>query len=154
MYDITLKKIENAEEYGFKKIYYYEDIKNKILEFKDIVEAEKNKNKRKLALVKNLDINIGLIKSIAAKNKLLFLIDLSRVIESKGFNRAKEISKIRKFLYFAIKYNLKFALVSFSKEEVRTARELCHIGTLVGLNIGQAKISLKRLEKYLGNDSF
>lgn len=125
-------------------------MKGKIVKVANLDEAAKSRNKGVLVLPGEYNEDIGLMKKFAEGNSA-FLIDLSRVIETYGFKRAVELAKMRRFLRICIKYEISFALASFAKDEfsIRTSRELCHIATLVGLNVGQAKFGLERLKEYL-----
>ncbi len=118
----------------------------------NLEEAMKQKNRKVLILLDEYREDIGLMKQFAEKSKAAFLIDLGRIIETCGFKRAVELAKMRRFLRICVKYDVPFALASFAKDEfsIRNARELCHIATLVGLNVGKAKFGLERLGEYRG----
>ncbi len=126
-------------------------LKNKIMQVSSLNEAVKLKNKKVLVLLNEYNSDIGLMKLFACGNSA-FLIDLGRIIESYGFKRAIELAKMRKFLFICVKYQIAFALASYTKDEfsTRNPRELCHIAILIGLNVGQAKFGLERLKKYIG----
>ncbi|MBU0586399.1 hypothetical protein KJ780_02730 [Candidatus Micrarchaeota archaeon] len=125
-------------------------MKKKILHVNGIEEAFKFKNKKSLVLLQDYKFDIGLMKQFGEGNSC-FLIDLSRIIDSSGFRRAIELGRMRNFLRICTKYGIRFALASFAKYEfsIRNADELCHICCLLGLNMGQAKFALQRLQEYL-----
>ena len=156
MFNITLFNIENLDlkKLGYEKIYEYEKIKasGKIIKVKDLAEAANYKNKEVLVVLEDHDFNDGAIKLIAEKKKACFLLDLSRIINSKGVSRAVTLSKLRTFLKLCNKFGAYYTFADFatSEFELRKARELMHISLLLGLNLGQAKFAMKMLKHYLG----
>lgn len=152
MYDVIRVRNIAPEQFFFSKFYFLDEVKNHIVKVPDLEEAMKQKNRKVLILLDEYREDIGLMKQFAEKSRAAFLIDLGRIIETCGFRRAVELAKMRRFLRICVKYDVPFALASFAKDEfsIRNARELCHIATLVGLNIGQAKFGLERLKEYLG----
>ena len=93
----------------------------------------------------------GIIRVIAEKKNICFLIDLGRLIRSRGISRAVALSKLRNFLRLCVKYGAYYTFASFAESEakIRSAAELEHIILLFGLNPGQAKFALKMLGHYL-----
>lgn len=152
MQDIILAKGVLPGTYNFSAFHSYSEIKGKIIRAKEIEDAVNSKNKKALVLLDDYKFDIGLMKQFGEGNSA-FLIDLGRIIETNGLMRANEMGRIRNFLKICVKYEIKFALASFAKDEssIRNADELRHISCLLGLNIGQAKFALERLGEYLGN---
>ncbi len=151
MYDIIRARNIAPEPFHFAKLYFLDEVKGRISKLPNLDEAMKMKNKKGLILLDKYSEDIGLMKKFAEKSSAAFLIDLGRLIETNGFGRAVEMAKMRRFLRTCVKYDIPFALASFAKDEfsIRNAKELCHIATLAGLNVGQAKFGLERLRGYL-----
>ncbi|VVB98599.1 Uncharacterised protein [uncultured archaeon] len=151
MFDIIRARNVAPESFNFSKFYFLDDVKNQVVKAPNLEEAMKQKNRKVLILLDEYREDIGLMKQFAEKSKAAFLIDLGRIIETNGFKRAVEMAKMRRFLRVCVKYEVPFALATFAKDEfsIRTAHEVCHIAGLVGLNAGQAKFGLERLEEYL-----
>ncbi|MFA5077703.1 MAG: hypothetical protein WC488_04720 [Candidatus Micrarchaeia archaeon] len=150
MYDIIRAKGISPEPFHFSKLYFYEDVKGRIAKVKSLDEAVKLKNKKELVMLEDYKEDIGLMKLFGSGNSA-FLIDLSRIMETYGMQRATEMARMRRFVRVCVKYEIPFAFASFAKDEfsMRNSRELCHIATLLGLNVGQAKFALERLGSYL-----
>ncbi len=150
MYDIVRARNLAPGSFHFSKLYFLDDVKNRIAKVPNLEEAMKRRNKKELLLLDEYNEDIGLMKQFAEKCSAAFLIDLGRIIESQGFKRAVEMAKMRRFVRICIKYEVPFALASFAKDEfsTRNAHELCNIAALVELNPGQAKFALERLKDY------
>jgi RNase P/RNase MRP subunit p30 len=150
MFDLIKCKAD-AEAHGFSKFYSFEDVKEKIESFKDVVAASQRKNRKILAMLEDYKFDDGAIKLIAEKKKLCFLIDLSRIIKSYRVKRAIEISKLRSFLRLCNKHGAFYAFASFSEKEkeIRSPQELLHISMLFDINKGQAKFALRMIGEYL-----
>ncbi len=116
-----------------------------IITINNIEEAPQHRNKKVLLLLKNYTYDEGSVKLVAEKKKACFLIDLDRIINSKGLQRALELSRIRTFLGLCNRFGAYYALKS---ESDRSEDELINIGLLLGLNRGQGKFALKMLEHY------
>lgn len=155
MFSIILfnpEKIDLTKK-GYEKLYDYSssNIKQKIVKVKNLADALNYKNKEILLVIEDHDFDDGAIKLIAEKKKACFLIDLSRIINSKGVGRAVAMSKLRNFLKLCNKYGAYYTFSDFAKDEfeLRSAKELMHISLLLGLNLGQAKFAMKMLKNYL-----
>ena len=152
MFDILLcKPNKDPEEYGFAKFYGYAEIKQRINKITGLADAANYKNKKVLLVLEDYFIEEGALRIIGEKNEACFLIDLSRIIKNKGVPKALELSRVRSFLVFCKKYKVGYALASFASEEqsIRTARELIHIGFLLGLTTAESKNALRRISEYL-----
>lgn len=152
MFDISLFKYDkDPKEFGFETVYSYNDIKQKIKKISTLAEAVNYKNQKTLLLLEDYKIEEGALKLIGEKKQACFLIDLSRIIRANGVNRAIELSRIRNFLFFCEKYGVLYAFASFApdKSAIRSARELMHIGLLLGLDIAKAKAALNKIKEYL-----
>jgi RNase P/RNase MRP subunit p30 len=150
MFDLTKCKAD-PEKFGFSKFYSFDEAKDKIENFKDVVAAAQRRNRKILAMLDDYKFDDGAIKLIAEKKKMCFLIDLSRIIKSYRVKRAIEISKLRSFLRLCNKHGALYAFASFSEkeEEIRTPEELMHIAMLFDINKGQAKFGLRMIGEYL-----
>ena len=150
MFDIIKCEAEPSK-HGFGSFYFSNSIKGKLIEADNLQEAVKHKNRKSLIMLKDHAFDEGAIKVIGEKKKLCFLIDLGRIIRSRGVPRAIAISKLRNFLSMCVRYEAFYAFASFAEKEehIRTAEELQNIMLLFGLNRGQAKFSLKMLKHYL-----
>ena len=152
MFDIIRAQGIAPVPFSFSKLYFLDDVKNRIAKAPNLEEAMKLRNRKILILLDEYKEDIGLMKQFSEKSSAAFLIDLGRLIESNGFKRAVELAKMRRFLRICVKYEVPLVIASFAKDEfsIRTAHELCHIAGLVGLNYGQARFGLERLGLYLG----
>ena len=150
MFDI-IRCNADASKFGFEKFYFFNEVKGMILELENLEAAVQYKNKKSLVLLRDYAFDEGAIRLIAEKKTLCFLVDLGRLIRSKGVSRAVAISKLRNFLKFCVKYGALYAFVTFAEDEmqIRTSEELEHLILLFDLNRGQAKFALKMLKHYL-----
>jgi len=150
MFDIIRCNAEPGK-HGFSGFFRFEQAKERIGAFKDVVAASQKRNAKTLAMLDDYKFDVGAIKLIAEKKKMCFLIDLSRIIKSYRVKRAIEISKLRSFLRLCNKYGALYAFASFSEkeEEIRSPQELMHIAMLLDINKGQAKFALRMLGEYL-----
>lgn len=150
MYDILRCKAD-ASRYGFDKLYLFDDVKGKILQAENLQVAAKHKNKKTLVMLRDHAFDEGAIKIIAEKKMLCFLIDLGRLMGTKGVPRAVAMSKLRNFLRLCVKHGAFYAFASFAEKEnqIRTPDELVHIAMLFNLNRGQAEFALKMPQHYL-----
>ncbi|MEK6982797.1 MAG: hypothetical protein AABX38_07725 [Candidatus Micrarchaeota archaeon] len=155
MFDIVLFNPEKIDlkKLGYEKLYDYSSphVKQKIIKVKNLAQAVNYKNKEMLIIIEDHDFDDGAIKLIAEKKKACFLIDLSRIINSKGVGRAVAMSKLRNFLKLCNKHGAYYTFADFAKDEfeLRSSKELMHISLLLGLNLGQAKFAMKMLKSYL-----
>ncbi|HSB46991.1 MAG TPA: hypothetical protein VLD37_03185 [Candidatus Bilamarchaeum sp.] len=150
MFDIVRCEAD-AKKHGFDKFYFFDSIKPKLLECDDVVAAEQHKNRKALVMLRDFAFDEGAIKLIAEKKGLCFLIDLGRLMRSRGLGRAIAMSKIRTFLSLCNKFGALYAFASFAEKEadIRSPEELQHIALLFDINRGQAKFALKMLQHYL-----
>ncbi len=150
MFDI-LKCTASPAAFGFSKFYSFSEVKNKIVELENLSLAANQKSKKILVVLKDYSFDDGAMKIIAEKKAVCFLIDLGRIIRSKGVGRAILISKLRTFLALGMKYGAFYTFASFSESEsqIRTPDEIAHIAMLLGVNRGQTKFALKMLGHYL-----
>ncbi|MFH2106566.1 MAG: hypothetical protein ABII22_04845 [Candidatus Micrarchaeota archaeon] len=143
MYDIV--RFESDQNYN------YEKVKDKILRCKNVEQARQQWNRKALVMLEDYSFDEGLMKEIAEKKKLCFLLDLSRIIKSYGVRRAIELTKMRNFLRFCNKFGAFYAFATFEekKENARSEREVLNIAKLFEINDGQAKFAVKMLQHYL-----
>ncbi len=151
MFNIAAFHCNSPKDYGYDAVYSSDSVKGKIETVNSTPDAVVFKNKKTLILLKSHDFDEGSIKLIAQKKKACFLIDLSMLIRSYGTGRAILLSRLRNFLALCNKYGAYYTFADFAKSEfeLRTARELMHLGLLLGLNLGQSKFALKMLKHYL-----
>lgn len=149
MFDI-IKCEADGSKHGFQ-FYSFDSVKGRIIQAENLQDAVNHKNKKSLIMLKDHAFDEGAIKIIGEKKKLCFLIDLGRIIGSRGVPRAILISKLRNFLIMCVRFDAYYTFASFadSEEKIRNAEELQNILLLFGLNRGQAKFSLKMLKHYL-----
>jgi len=149
MFDIL--RIRKEPSQGFSRFYFYEDVKGKIVEADNLESAAQSRNRKTLIMLRDHAFDEGAIKLIAEKKNACFLIDLGRLIRTRGVPRAIAMSKLRNFLAMCVKHGAFYAFASFAESEgqVRTPEELEHIAMLLGLNRGQAKFALRMLGHYL-----
>ncbi len=150
MFDI-IQCNADPKKYRFEKFYSMEAAKSRVMKFPEVTEAVNAKNKKNLIVLDDWKFDDGAIKVIGEKKSACFLVDLSRILKSRGIRRAVEISKIRNFLRLCNKHGTFYTFASFSEkeEEIRSADELLHIAMLFDINRGQAKFAMKMLGEYL-----
>jgi RNase P/RNase MRP subunit p30 len=147
MFDIICCEAD-PKDFGFERFFLAKEAK--ITDVDNLQSAVKFKNKKVLIRLRDHSFDEGAIKLIAEKKKACFLIDLSRIINGKGFRRSIEMSKLRTFLSLCVHHGAYYAFASFAeKNEIRTSDELCNIAMLFDLNRGQAKFALKMVQHYL-----
>ncbi len=148
MYNIVTYLPQSHSKY--EKLYSLEAIKKNIVYVKTLADATQYKSKKVLIISESYDIDEGAVKLIAEKHKACFLIDISKIINSRGISRAVLLSRLRTFLKFCIKYNAYYTFADFAKDdfELRSPRELIHIAGLLGVNEGQTKFALKMIQHY------
>ena len=146
MFDLICCEAD-PKKFGFGK--FFSNLKFEKAE--NLAEAAKLRNKKVLISLRDYSYDEGSVKLIAEKKKACFLIDLSRIINSRGIPRAILISKIRNFLRCCNRHGAYYAFASFAKDEneIRTPSELCHIAMLFDISRGQAQFALKMLQHYL-----
>jgi RNase P/RNase MRP subunit p30 len=150
MFDIV-KCEADPKKFGFANFYFFDSVKPKLVECENVTAAEQHKNRKVLVMLKDFAFDEGAMKVIAEKKNVCFLIDLGRLMRSRGVARAIAISKIRTFLSLCNKFGALYAFASFSEKEseLRTAEELANIALLFDINRGQAKFALKMIQHYL-----
>ena len=150
MYDIVKCKAD-ASRYGFTNFYFPEQFKGKVIEAANLEAAAAHRNRKSLVLLRDYAYDEGAVKIIAEKKQLCFLIDLGRLMKTRGIQRAVLLSKMRNFLALCVRFNAFYTFASFAENEaqVRSADELIAIAGLLELNAGQAKFALMMLPHYV-----
>ena len=151
MYDIV-KCEADPKKFGFEKFFFLDSARPKIIECENVMAAAENyKNRKVLVMLRDFAFDEGSMKLIAEKKQACFLIDIGRLIRSRGIGRAIAISKIRTFLSLCNRFGALYAFASFSEKEsdVRSAGELENISLLFDINRGQAKFALRMIGQYL-----
>jgi RNase P/RNase MRP subunit p30 len=150
MFDIV-KCEADPKNFGFANFYFFDSVRPKIAECENVIDAEKHKNKKILVMLRDFAFDEGSMKLIAEKKNVCFLIDLGRLIRSRGIGRAIAMSKIRTFLSLCNKFGAFYTFASFAEKEseIRSAEELQNIALLFDINRGQANFALKMLKHYL-----
>ncbi len=137
---------------GFEKLYHLDEIKSRIAEAENLSDAaEKFKNRKTLIILKDHSMDDGAMRLIAEKGSACFLIDLGRLMKTRGVPRAIAISKLRNFLALCVKYNAFYSFATFAESEsqLRSPGEMEHIAMLLGISRGQAKFALKMIGNYV-----
>jgi len=150
MFDI-LKCPADPKKFGFERFFFSNDLAGRIVECENLESAVNHKNKKTLVSLRDYAFDEGAIRIIAEKKNICFLIDLGRLIKTRGVPRSIALSKLRNFLRLCVKYNAFYTFASFAETEdqIRSPDELISIITLFDLNRGQAKFALKMLKHYL-----
>ncbi|MEW6748743.1 MAG: hypothetical protein AB1295_03490 [Candidatus Micrarchaeota archaeon] len=150
MFDI-IRCEADAKKHGFDRFFSFDSVKAKIIQAEDIHAAAQHKNRNSLIMLKDYAFDEGAIKLIGEKKRLCFLIDIGRLIRTRGVPRAIAISKLRNFLSMCARYGAFYTFASFaeSEEQIRGPEEMENIVLLLGLNRGQAKFALYMLKHYL-----
>jgi RNase P/RNase MRP subunit p30 len=150
MFDIIACKAE-PKGFGFERFFSVSDCKGRVIEAGNLEAAVELRNRKTLIMLRDWAFDEGAIRLIAEKKGACFLIDLGKIIRSRGVPRAIAISKLRNFLSLCVKYGALYSFASFAENEaeIRSARELESIIMLFGLNRGQAGFALKMLGHYL-----
>jgi RNase P/RNase MRP subunit p30 len=150
MYDIIRCDAEPSE-FGFSRFYSFSEARDRISECDDLAAAVNLKNRKTLISLRDHAFDEGAIKVIAEKKKACFLIDLGKLIRTRGVPRAIAISKLRNFLALCARHGAYYTFATFaeSRDRIRTASELENIILLFDLNRGQAKFALRMLKHYL-----
>jgi len=149
-FDILKFECGNPEQFGFSKTYFSESVKDRIKVVDSEDSALKLRNKGVLVKVEKYPMGLELIRGYEGKDSV-FLLDLSDIIDSSGGKRASIIKRMRNFAKLCLKYKVPFVLASFARneKEMRTADELVHIGLLIGLNRGEGREALSKLNEIL-----
>lgn len=152
MFDI-IKCPAEPSKHGFERFYPFDDAKasNRIIEAENLESATQFKNKKLLVSLRDYAFDEGALKIIAEKKNVCFLIDLGRIMRTRGIPRAIMLSKLRTFLRLCVKFGAFYTFATFAEKEsqIRTPEELENIIMLFDLNRGQAKFALKMLRNYL-----
>ena len=138
-----------AHEYGYEKIYSEKELN--IIKIDKVENAGRYKQKKILIFPKEYLFDDGAIQLIGANKKACFLIDVGKIIRTRGLKRSFEIGVMKTFLKKATRFGAYYALSDFSEsiEQMRTASEIINVGVgLLGLNSGQAKFGLEMLKNY------
>jgi len=103
---------------------------------------------RKIAVVlDDYRYDEGVLRVVGEKKAPVIIIPAERIINSEGTARARLISRLRNFLKPCIKYGVYYALGILDKNTKREDNELVSIGIMLGLNQGQAEMSIKRFKE-------
>lgn len=148
MFDIICCEADPGK-YGFDKLFFSRSVR--IQEAENLEDAAKSRNRKMLLRLRDYAFDEGSVKIIAEKKQICFLIDLGKIIKSRGVSRAIAISKLRNFLALCNRYGAFYTFATFAENEnqIRTAEELVHIAMLFDINKGQARFALKMLNHYL-----
>lgn len=155
MFDIVKCKPSALEpsKFGFERFYFFDDIKGKgrIIEVDNLEAATNYKNKKILLSLRDYAFDEGALKIITEKKNVCFLIDIGRLIRTRGVSRAIALSKLRNFLRLCVKFGAFYCFATFAENEseIRTPDEIAHIAFLLGLNRGQSDFAMKMLKHYL-----
>jgi RNase P/RNase MRP subunit p30 len=141
----------DPQKFAFEKFYFLADIKSRIIECDNLEAAANHKNKKVLLSLRDFAFDEGAIKLIAEKKQACFLIDVGRLIRTRGVPRAIALSKNRTFLRLCNKFGAFYAFATFAENEsqIRRPEELENIALLFDLNRGQVKFAQKMLQHYL-----
>ncbi|MCI0503297.1 hypothetical protein L0Y65_01140 [Candidatus Micrarchaeota archaeon] len=150
MFDIICCQAD-AKTHGFERFFSASGCKGKVLELDNLEAAVAHKNRKTLIMLKDWAFDEGAIRVIAEKKSACFLIDLGRLMKTKGVPRAIALSKLRNFLSVCVKFGAFYSFATFAESErqIRSPEELESIIMLLDLNRGQAKFALKMLNHYL-----
>jgi RNase P/RNase MRP subunit p30 len=150
MFDILRCPAEPSKS-GFEKFYSLSEAKGRIIECENLEAATNHKNKKTIVILRDYAFDEGAIKVIAEKKNVCFLIDLGRIMRTRGVPRAIMLSRLRNFLRLCVKHGAFYTFATFAENEsqIRSPEELASIITLFDLNRGQAKMALRMLKHYL-----
>ncbi|MEW6722788.1 MAG: hypothetical protein AB1324_06000 [Candidatus Micrarchaeota archaeon] len=150
MFDI-IRCEADPRSFGFERFYSYDSVKDRIVSCPTVVDAEKHKNRKTLITLGDFAFDEGAMKLIAEKKSACILIDLGRLMRSRGVPRAIAFSKLRTFLAMCNRFGVFYSFATFAENQnqIRNTDELQHIAMLLGINRGQAKFALKMLKEYL-----
>ncbi len=150
MFDIIGCQAEPSR-FGFERFFFFPEARGRIIEAENVTAAAEQRNRKSLIMLKDYAFDEGAIKLIAEKKSLCFLIDLGRLIRTRGVPRAIAISKLRTFLSMCNRFGAYYSFASFAagESQIRTPDELLHIAMLLGINRGQAKFAMRMLKHYL-----
>ncbi|MFN7990815.1 MAG: RNase P subunit p30 family protein [Candidatus Micrarchaeia archaeon] len=150
MFDIIACTAEPSD-FGFSRFYSLDEAKGKIATAENLEGALAHKNRKVLVSLRDFAFDEGAIKVIAEKKSVCFILDIGRLVRTRGVPRAIAISKLRNFLRLCVKHGAYYTFASFaeSPSQIRRPGELESIALLFGLNRGQAKMALKMLQHYL-----
>jgi RNase P/RNase MRP subunit p30 len=150
MFDI-IRCAAEPSRFGFERFFSLTDAKGKIIEADNVVAAAEQRNRKSLVILKDYAFDEGAIKLIAEKKSLCFLIDIGRLVRTRGVPRAIAMSKLRTFLAMCNRFGAYYSFATFAEKEneIRTPGEMEHIAMLLGINRGQAKFALRMLKHYL-----
>lgn len=150
MYDI-IKCTADPSLHGFTKFYSISECKGKVVECESLEQAAQHRNRKVLILLRDHAFDEGAIKVIAEKESACFLIDIGRLIRTRGVPRAIALSKLRNLMRLFVKHGAFYAFASFAESEtqIRGPGEMENIALLFGLSRGQAKNAMRMLQHYL-----
>ena len=106
-----------------------------------------HKGKKIAVILDDYRYDEGSLKVVGEKKAPIVIIPVDRIINSKGIARARLLSRLRSFLKPCVKYGVYYALGIVDKNTKREDSELAAIGVMLGLNTGQAMMSIKRFKE-------
>ncbi len=137
--------------FGYSKFYSASDCKGKIIECESLEQAAQHKNRKALIMLRDHAFDEGAIKVIAEKKSACFLIDIGRLIRTRGVPRAIALSKLRNLMRLFVKHGAFYTFASFAESPgaIRSPGEMESIALLFGLSRSQARMAMKMLQHYL-----
>ncbi len=150
MFDI-IKCSADPAVFGFSRFYSLSDCKGRIIECENLEQAAQHKNRKALIMLRDHAFDEGAIKVIAEKKSACFLIDIGRLIRTRGVPRAIALSKLRNLIRLFVKHGAFYTFASFSEGErqIRRPDELENIALLFGLSRNQARMAMRMLPHYI-----
>lgn len=148
MFDI-INCESDPSSFGFDKFFFFKNVQ--IQKARNLEDAAKFRNRKILLALDDYAFDEGSVKLIAEKKKACFIINLGKIIRSRGISRAIEMSKIRNFLALCNRHGAFYTFASFaeSEKDIRNAEELLHMAMLFDISKGQARFALMMLQHYV-----
>ena len=117
-----------------------------IKKLKTTSDLLEHKGKKIAVVLDDYRYDEGVLRVIGEKKAPIIIIPADRLINSEGITRARLLSRLRNFLKPCIKHGVNYALGILDKNTKREDSELVSIGVMLGLNTGQAEMSIKRFK--------
>ncbi|VVB65565.1 Uncharacterised protein [Candidatus Gugararchaeum adminiculabundum] len=104
----------------------------------------------KLIFLSNFKADAGIVRTVAIA-KRCFLIPLAPLLKSDEIEKGRMIGRMKLFVSLCVKYKAEYALVTMAQDEyqLRSVKEICAIGQLLGLTREQSLYSLTHLKHLL-----
>jgi len=136
------------EFFGFKGTFTYPA--PWIKPIKQLSSGVKWRSKRVVLWPKTYSAKVQTIRMFR-NAECMVAIDLSKILCAEGVERSKHIATLNRFCKLGLKYEVKLVLATFAKDtrQMRAAQEMISLGALLGMNRGDAKKSMARLECFL-----